>query len=80
MFWVGPAPIELLDFATWVDQINPQYTAADATFLGHVHELGMSSLVWTVNSVEDMEKAIDLGADGIITNRPDRLLEVVEDL
>ncbi|MDN5775105.1 MAG: hypothetical protein L0H43_15045 [Brevibacterium aurantiacum] len=40
----------------------------------------MSSLVWTVNSVEDMEKAIDLGADGIITNRPDRLLEVVEDL
>lgn len=75
-----PCPDELLDFATWVDQINPQYTAADATFLGHVHELGMSSLVWTVNSVEDMEKAIDLGADGIITNRPDRLLEVVEDL
>lgn len=75
-----PCPDELRDFATWVDQINPQYIAADPTFLGHVHELGMSSLVWTVDSVEDMEKAVDLGADGIITNRPDRLVEVVEDL
>ncbi|TSI15085.1 glycerophosphodiester phosphodiesterase family protein [Brevibacterium aurantiacum] len=75
-----PCPDELRDFATWVDQVNPQYIAADATFLGHVHELGMSSLVWTVDSVEDMEKAVDLGADGIITNRPDRLVAVVEDL
>lgn len=75
-----PCPDELRDFATWVDQVNPQYTAADAAFLGHVHELGMSSLVWTVDSVEDMEKAVDLGADGIITNLPDRLIQVVEDL
>ncbi|SMX93469.1 glycerophosphoryl diester phosphodiesterase [Brevibacterium sp. 239c] len=75
-----PCPDELHDFATWVDQVNPQYIAADSTFLGHVHELGMSSLVWTVDSVEEMEKAIDLGADGIITNRPDRLVEVVEAL
>lgn len=75
-----PCPDELRDFATWVDQVNPQYIAADSTFLGQIHELGMSSLVWTVDSVEEMEKVIDLGADGIITNRPDRLVEVVEDL
>lgn len=75
-----PSPDELREFATWVDQINPQYTVADAEYLGLVHELGMSSLVWTVDSVDDMEKAIDLGADGIITNLPDSLVQVVEDL
>lgn len=75
-----PGPEELREFATWVDQINPQYTVADADYLGLVHELGMSSLVWTVDSVDDMEKAIDLGADGIITNLPDSLVQVVEDL
>ncbi|RAF55889.1 glycerophosphodiester phosphodiesterase, partial [Burkholderia multivorans] len=45
-----------------------------------VHELGMSSLVWTVDAVTDMEKAIEYGADGIITNVPDVLVEVVEEL
>lgn len=32
--------------------------------------------VWTVNETADMERLIDLGVDGIITDRPDRLLEV----
>lgn len=75
-----PRPDELREFATWVDQVNPKYTVVDAKYLGLVHELGMSSLVWTVDGVDDMEKAIDLGADGIITNMPDSLVQVVEDL
>lgn len=75
-----PSLEELREFATWVDQINPKYTVADADYLGLVHELGMSSLVWTVDSIGDMERAIDLGADGIITNLPDSLVQVVEDL
>ncbi|MDP5273959.1 glycerophosphodiester phosphodiesterase [Chengkuizengella axinellae] len=32
---------------------------------------------WTINEVTDMEKLIDLGVDGIITNKPDLLLEVL---
>lgn len=75
-----PSPEELREFATWVDQINPRYAVADPEYLRLVHELGMSSLVWTVDSVEDMENAVDLGADGVITNMPDRLVQVVEDL
>lgn len=33
--------------------------------------------VWTVNETADMERLLDLGVDGIITDRPDRLLEVL---
>lgn len=75
-----PTPEQLREFAAWVDQINPEHIVADAEYLTLVHELGMSSLVWTVDAVSDMEKAIDYGADGIITNVPDVLVEVVEEL
>lgn len=75
-----PCPDELQDFADWVDQVNPEFRAADEDFLAAVHELGMSSLVWTIDDLGEMECAIDLGADGIITNAPDRLVQVVEEL
>ena len=75
-----PCPDELQDFADWVDQVNPEFCAADADFLTAIHELGMTSLVWTVDDLGEMERAIDVGADGIITNAPDRLVEVVEAL
>jgi len=44
--------------------------------IGKAHELGMKVLVWTPDSISDMEKLINLGVDGIITNRPDRLVSV----
>ena len=75
-----PCPDELVDFAEWVDQVNPECLGADPDFLRCVHELGMSSLVWTVDEAAAMERAIDAGADGIITNAPDRLVEIVEAL
>lgn len=33
--------------------------------------------VWTVNEAEDMERFVGLGVDGIITDRPDRLLRLL---
>lgn len=75
-----PCPDELEDFAEWVDQINPEFCAADPEFLMMIHELGMSSLVWTVDEPAGMDRAIDIGADGIITNTPDRLVDIVEAL
>ncbi|WP_209373349.1 glycerophosphodiester phosphodiesterase [Brevibacterium renqingii] len=75
-----PCPDELQAFSEWVDQVNPEFIAADADFLRCVHESGMSSLVWTVDEVADMRRAIESGADGIITNAPDRLVEIVEAL
>ncbi|WP_309131107.1 glycerophosphodiester phosphodiesterase family protein [Brevibacterium sp.] len=75
-----PGPEELREFANWVDQINPHRGEADAEFLHSVHELGMSSLVWTIDETAEMERAIDFGADGIITNVPDRLLAMVEEI
>ncbi|MEE6281476.1 glycerophosphodiester phosphodiesterase [Georgenia sp. MJ170] len=38
------------------------------------HAAGMAVMVWTLNDPAQWEAATDLGVDGIITDRPDRLL------
>lgn len=71
---LGRPPIAHLPvLATWADQINPRHSRMDARYLDPVHQAGMKSLVWTVNRPSGMRRAIELGADGIITNRPARL-------
>jgi glycerophosphoryl diester phosphodiesterase len=45
--------------------------------LADAHALGLKVLPWTVNDRGDMRSLIDLGVDGIITDYPDRLREVM---
>jgi len=47
-------------------------------FVNAAHNRGMEVHVWTVNEVEDMARIIDMGVDGIITDRPDLLLGLLE--
>jgi len=39
--------------------------------LKEAHDLGLTVVVWTVNDPVHIEQLIDLGVDGIITDRPD---------
>jgi glycerophosphoryl diester phosphodiesterase len=41
------------------------------------HNRGMEMHAWTINETEDMERLLALGLDGIITDRPDRMLELL---
>lgn len=38
---------------------------------------GMAVHIWTVNEVADMERLLDWGVDGIVTDRPDRLADIL---
>jgi glycerophosphoryl diester phosphodiesterase len=38
--------------------------------------LGLKVIVWTVNESRDIERMIDFGVDGIISDYPDRLRRV----
>ncbi len=44
------------------------------------HKSGISICYWTINDTETMKDLILKGADGIITNRPDKLIEVLIEL
>ncbi|WP_025725037.1 glycerophosphodiester phosphodiesterase family protein [Acholeplasma granularum] len=48
--------------------------------INDAHRKNMAVLYWTVNSEEDMRLLIKNGADGIITDRPDILIRVIEEL
>ena len=41
-------------------------------------ELGMIVNVWTVNKEELMQKMIDLGVDFITTDKPEKVLELID--
>ena len=41
------------------------------------HKRGMEIHAWTIDETEDMERLLALGLDGIITDRPDRMLELL---
>jgi glycerophosphoryl diester phosphodiesterase len=53
--------------------------AADVTeaLVKEAKSLGLTILPWTVNERAEMERLIDLGVDGLISDYPDRLREVV---
>ena len=41
------------------------------------HTLGLKVVPWTVNTRDDMVRVIDMQADGLITDYPDRAREVM---
>lgn len=74
-----PPAAELPALATWADQVNPNHRSVDAAYVQAVQDTGMECLVWTVDAVVDMNRVIDMGVDGVITNRPDVLEQVLRD-
>ncbi len=56
---------------------SPYYNGVDAEMVKKVHEKKMLILPWTVDKKEDMIALAKMGVDGIITNKPDVLIELV---
>jgi glycerophosphoryl diester phosphodiesterase len=55
---------------------SPLYSDIDPHSVAEAHSLGLPVIVWTVNNPEDMVRLIDMGVDGIISDRPDVLRAV----
>ncbi|MGI8809489.1 MAG: glycerophosphodiester phosphodiesterase [Acidimicrobiales bacterium] len=49
----------------------------DRRFLDGAHRLGLLVHVWTIDDRAEMERLLDLGVDGIMTDRPTLLKEVL---
>lgn len=53
---------------------SPKYQDLTQEKLREAHRLGLRVVVWTVNASTDIDGAIALGVDGIISDYPDRVL------
>jgi glycerophosphoryl diester phosphodiesterase len=56
---------------------SPNYVGLTGALVKEAKSLGLAVLPWTVSDRADMERLIDWSVDGIITDYPDRLREVM---
>lgn len=68
----GIQAVQIPERALRVSTITPRTIAA-------FHEAGVEVHVWTINDPDRMRALLDLGVDGIVTDRADLALEVVAD-
>ena len=52
-------------------------TVIDTAMLDAAHDLGVEVHVWTVDRTSEMHRLLDLGVDGLMTDRPDLLRDVL---
>lgn len=52
-------------------------TVVDRRFLDHAQHHGIYVHVWTIDDPREMRALVDLGVDGIMTDRPEKLLEIL---
>lgn len=79
----------LLNFIRFSEILSPDYqvfqvplessgiTVITPGFIRAAHNRNLQVQVWTINDPAEMQRLIDLGVDGIMTDRPDLLLEIL---
>jgi len=63
----------LREIASYAIGVAPNHLDVDATFVATAHRHGLWVHPWTVNDPAEMERLIELGVDGIFTDRADLL-------
>ena len=83
--WLGGADIRDFDgdpvraaHSLGIDDVSPYFKEITKELTDEAHELGMRVVPWTVNSADDIAAIYEMGADGIITDRPWVLREFLE--
>ena len=75
--WVGQtystpgAAVQVPEHRSGFHILKPRFVRAS-------HGRGMEVHAWTINDPNDMQRMLDLGVDGIITDRPDLLLDLLQ--
>ncbi|HKI32716.1 MAG TPA: glycerophosphodiester phosphodiesterase family protein [Gemmataceae bacterium] len=75
----GTAPVDPggLAKSAGADVYCPDYRFLDAVQVRQCHAAGVRVLPWTVNEEADWQRLLDWGVDGITTDYPDRLAELL---
>jgi glycerophosphoryl diester phosphodiesterase len=61
-------------------QLCPRANLITRSLVDSAHAADLQVVAWTVNGPAQMRSLIQIGVDGIMTDRPDRLRAVIEDI
>jgi glycerophosphoryl diester phosphodiesterase len=82
----GPAELTAIRFIGWtlpgplaaqVPVRRGRITVVDERFVARAHRRGIAVHVWTIDDPAEMARLLDLGVDGIMTDRPGVLRDVL---
>ena len=73
----GTEPADLRAAAFQVPERQGELLVTDEAFVEAAHARGIAVHVWTVNDSGDMERLVDLGVDGVISDLPTTLAGVL---
>ncbi len=79
LYLVNPADSLTIDYAKVINTtaIGVGYgTNISTEFLDLAHNYGIEVWKWTVNEEDEMNRLIDIGIDGLITNYPDKAIRL----
>jgi glycerophosphoryl diester phosphodiesterase len=62
--------VQVPEYRSGLHVITPRFVDA-------AHHRNLQVHAWTINETEDMQRMLDLGVDGIITDYPDRLIDLL---
>jgi glycerophosphoryl diester phosphodiesterase len=74
--WAGaifPVPAQLAQ----LPRRQGPLTVVEPALIATAHALGMEVHVWTINDTAQMRELLDMGVDGLVSDRPDLLREVL---
>ncbi len=74
----GEALPETHHHALQVPAAIGETVVVDERFVERAHDHGLAVHVWTIDEPEEMQRLIDLGVDGIMTDRPSVLEEILQ--
>ncbi|MDG6910069.1 MAG: hypothetical protein JRN08_06840 [Nitrososphaerota archaeon] len=61
-----------------VDALHGRWNFVTREQVAHAREVGMPTFVWTVDLPADIRGALELGADGIVSDFPDRAFDALK--
>jgi glycerophosphoryl diester phosphodiesterase len=73
----APRPVERA-LAVGAEALNPWLGMAGAELIEAAHAAYLAVYPFTVDRAEDMQRLLDLGVDGMFTNFPDRLRDLLD--
>ncbi len=59
------------------EALHPYYSMVDQDYLEKARHKGYGVIVWSVNDKEDFQRMLELGVDGIITDRPAEMVSLL---
>lgn len=74
--WLRPAP-PLRGLLAQLPRRRGRLRVVDAALVRYAHRQGIEVHVWTVDAAAEMAELLELGVDGLVTDRPDVLREVL---